>query len=227
MDDNDQNAGGSPQTNMPGYHTSGQDTILKSTSEAVPSPSETTEQRLSDPKPVIQSIGETPGDANPALAETIALEQGRASTADLLRARETAEEDLTLAKGVLPYQTESRGARPEEFETTDSGRPNWPDDQREQPVEYMQSPRANMPLGTGATDVYGTSLKGRVDSEVDNAATQAAANTTRSGLAPVGHDVAEDIYTQEEFGRPEPPSDLDMIAPGMVNLPPSEDDDNG
>jgi hypothetical protein len=37
---------------------------------------------------------ETPGDANPALAETLAFEEGTLSTAELLRARETGEARL-------------------------------------------------------------------------------------------------------------------------------------
>ena len=42
-----------------GYHTPGQDKIVESKSQAVPSPSKTSEERLADPKPVIESLGET------------------------------------------------------------------------------------------------------------------------------------------------------------------------
>src|SRR5947209_9019809 len=86
---------GSAQSGPPegaGYTTPGQDTIIQSGSPAVPSPSKPSEARLQTPRPVIESIGEVPADANPALAETAGFEEGRTTTADLLRARESAEE---------------------------------------------------------------------------------------------------------------------------------------
>src|SRR5687768_15743165 len=75
-----------------GYDTPGQDRIMESNSSAVPSPDRTTEDRIETPDQNISSIGEVAGDANPALAETVGHERGQVSTADLLRARETAEE---------------------------------------------------------------------------------------------------------------------------------------
>ncbi len=223
-DNKNTNTGGSgAHAEEPGYHTSGQDTTLQSSSESVSAPSETSEQRLTTPPPAIQAIGEKPGDANPALAETIGAEEGRVSTADLLRARETSEEQPVRGRGLQAYEDQSAGAQPDEFQNTDSGRPNWPDDRSEEPLEYMESPRANMPLGAGAPDVYDLSFKGRVDAEMDRSATQASANESHSGLSPVGNDAEEDKYEHREFERPEPPSDLDMIAPNMVNLPPEED----
>src|SRR5215210_2225055 len=122
-----------------GYHTPGQDKIVQSTSQAVPSPSKTSEQRLTDPKPVIESLGETPGSANPAREETIAAEKGQASTADLLRARETAEEQYPRATGnIHPYQDQGEGDAPDEFEQTDTDRPVWPNDRQQNPIEYME-----------------------------------------------------------------------------------------
>src|SRR5438128_1954830 len=95
---------------LPGYDTPGEDSIMRSTSRAVPSPSKTSKQRLTPPDPVIESLGETPGDANPALAETVGAEQGQVSTADLLRARETAEEQRPRATGnIHPYQDQGPG----------------------------------------------------------------------------------------------------------------------
>jgi hypothetical protein len=41
----------------------------------------------------------------------------------------------------------------------------------------------------------------------------------------VGLDAEEDKYEQREFGRPQPPSEMEMFAPGMPNLPPTEEDD--
>lgn len=225
--DNNSTSNSGAQAGEPGYHTSGQDKMLQSSSPAVSAPGETSEQRLTDPPSIIRSLGEKPGDANPALAETIGEEEGRVSTADLLLARETAEERPVLGRGLEAYEDQSAGARPQEFQDADSGRPNWPDDLSAEPTEYMQSPRANMPFGTGGSEYFDVNFKGRVDAEVDRSATQAEANASHSGLPAVGYDAAEDTYEQREFGRPEPPSDMDMIAPGMVNLAPEDDDDNG
>lgn len=225
MSDNEQNSSGrGPDAGMPGYHTPGQDTTLQSTSEAVPTPANTSEQRLDDPKPYIESIDETPGDANPALAQTVGVEQGTTSTADLLREREAAEERPVVQDGLRPYQDQSSGTRPEQFQDADSGRPNWPDDKQEEPINYMESPRAYMPMGTGATDFYDRNFQGRVDAEVDRSSTEAEKGESRSGLPHVGSDAQEDKYEQREFGRPTPPSDLEMFSPGSPNLPPEDDD---
>lgn len=220
MSDNDQN-----NTGTPGYHTPGQDTMLQSSSEAVSSPEKTSEERLDDPKPYIESINATPGEANPALDETAGAEQGSTSTADFLRAREAAEERPVQEAGLQPYQDQSSGSRPEQFQDSNSGRPNWPDDKQEEPINYMESPRANMPLGTGATDFYDRSLAGRVDAAVDRSSTEAEKGESRSGLPHVGLDAEEDKYEQREFGQPQPPSDMETFAPGAPNLPPRDDEE--
>src|SRR5438445_12740177 len=75
-----------------GYDTPGSDTTIKSTSPTVPTPSKPSEQRLQGPKPARQSIGGTPGDANAALNEPVRAEEGPATTADVLGAREEEEE---------------------------------------------------------------------------------------------------------------------------------------
>jgi hypothetical protein len=226
MSDNQNNSGTGPEAGQPGYHTPGQDTTLQSTSEAVPAPDRTSEQRLDDPKPYIEAIDATPGEANPALGETVGFEQGTASTADVLRAREVAEELPVRQDQVRPYQDQSSGTRPEQYQDMDSGRPNWPDDKQEDPINYMESPRPYMPMGTGATDFYDRSFQGRVDAEVDRSSTEAEKGESRSGLPHVGLDTEEDKYEQREFGRPQPPSDMEMFAPGMPNLPPEEEDDD-
>jgi hypothetical protein len=103
------------QTNdkgKPGYETPGEDTIIKSKSDAVPSPRETSEQRLQPPDSYIGGeVNETPGDANPALDETIGYEKGQTSTADLLRARESAEERIPRAMGKEMYADQSTKER--------------------------------------------------------------------------------------------------------------------
>jgi hypothetical protein len=212
-----------------GYATPGEDKIIESTSEAVHSPTKREEDRLTAPRSNIQSIGETPGDSNPALAETLDAQQGQpGSTAQMLAAREGAEESRLRASGAGQtnsiYQDQQSGVASQEFQDHEGGRPNWPDDRQREPLDYMESPRANMPLGTGAPDGLGPSLKGRVDAAVDRDSTQAAAAESRSGLSPIGHNEDEDEYERREFGRPAPPSDMDIVAPDMVNLP-AEDDD--
>jgi len=231
MDDKQQGQGNpSTESSYQGYATSGDDTIIDSTSDAVHSPTRREEERLTTPKPVIQSIGETPGDANPALAETLNAQQGQpGSTAEMLAAREGAEEaGLRTSGGGQTnsiYQDQRDGVASQEYLDSDSGRPNWPDDRQREPLDYMQSPRANAPLGTGGANMLDQALPGRVDAAVDRDSTQAAAQESRSGLSPVGHHATEDTYERREFGRPTPPSDMDVIAPEMSNVPPEDDDD--
>lgn len=221
--DNQREDHGSESGASRGFNTPGSDQIIESTSEAVPSASRTTEERLPSAKPAIESLRETPGDANPALAETTGFEQGSASTADLLRAREVAEERLPRTAGVEPYQDQGANAAPQEYEDTDTGRPTWPNDQTQEPMENLDAPRGHMPLGasTGQTDL---NLKGRLDAAAEREETLSASDETRSGLSPVLDNVDEAIYEREEMGRPTESSDLDRIAPGMVNLAPEDED---
>ncbi|MFL5732708.1 MAG: hypothetical protein ACJ78Q_05845 [Chloroflexia bacterium] len=218
------------QHNNPGYDTPGNDTIIKSTSPAVPSPSKTGQERLSPPDPAAVPRGETPGDANPALDETVGFEQGQTGTADLLRARETAEEEAVRARGdIHPYQDEGLGDAPDEFDRSDTGRPTWPDDRQENPIEYMESPRADSSLMAGSPDKLpgagDLTMKGRTDMTVERGSTEAAARETRSGLPPTGFSAEEDEYERREMHTPSEPSDLDRIAPGMSNIPPEEDNE--
>jgi len=207
-----------------GYETPGADQIVESTSSAVPSPSVPSEERLTTPKPVIESIGETPGDANPALVETVGAAQGQVSTADMLRAREGAEEQNLRAADASIYQDEG-GSTFTRMEQADSGRPNWPDDRREAPLEYMTSPRADAAVMSGDAAIGDHNLRARVDATIDRDSTHASAQESRSGLPPVGLHEEEDKYEEREFGRPQPPSDLEMTGGAMVNLPPEDRDD--
>ncbi|HUP28079.1 MAG TPA: hypothetical protein VM409_06560 [Chloroflexia bacterium] len=228
MQDRDQQQRDQQENSYQGYATPGEDRVAQSSSSAVPSLDTTSEERLTTPKPVIESIGETPGDANPALVETIGSAQGQTSTADLLMARESAEEQGLRGAGAAAYQEQSQGGNlPKEFAQTDSGRPNWPDDRQQAPTEYMESPRANMSFVPSSIDKMGggSSFDARVDRTMDRAGTQASAQESRSGLAPVGMTADEDKYEEREFGRPSPPSDIEMAVPDMVNLPPENEDD--
>lgn len=207
------------------YQTPGSDSIIESTSSAVPSPSISSEDKLSVPKPIIGSIGEMPGDANPALVETMGAVQGQVSTADLLRARESAEEQGLRAGGNIAYQEQSDQAGPgtTKMAQTDTGRPNWPDERKESPAEYMESPRADAAYGASAFGGGDLNLRARADAAIDRESTQSSAQESRSGLAPVGMQADEDKYEEREFGRPSPPSDLEITGgSGMLNIP-SED----
>lgn len=208
-----------------GYEAPGSDQIVESVSPAVPSPSMQSEERLTTPRPVIQSINETPGDANPALVETIGAAQGELSTADMLRTREAAEEQVLRAGGASVYQDESNSTAGR-LEQVDTGRPNWPDDRRETPLEYMAPPRADAAFLGGTAGTEDPSIKGKIDAMIDRDSTQASAQESRSGLAPVGLHEEEDKYEEREFGRPHPPSDQELIGGAMVNLPPDDRDDD-
>ena len=221
---NNQQRGQGDSGEVRGYDTPGQDTIIESTSSAVPSPSRTTEERLPSHKPVLESINETPGDANPAVVETVGAEKGQVSTADMLRVREAAEEQHLREASDVAYQDQGPGSQPSEFEQSDTGRPNWPHDRQQAPVEYMESPRGDAPLLAGAPEVMAPAMKPRLDWAADRAGTQAAAQESRSGLAPTGVDAEEDIYERREMHKPTEQPDLDRIVPGMVNLPPEDND---
>jgi hypothetical protein len=207
-----------------GYATPGKDDVIESRSLAVGSPGEPSEQRLQGPKPTIESISETPGDSNPALSETVGAEEGQTSTADLLRARETAEEQNLRGTSRQMYADQLPGSNPQAFEHTDAGRPNWPDDLQEDPMEYRESPRAYSSITTGVEPIDATTMQGRVDAVSDRAGAEAAARESGSGLAPVGYDAAEDEYERREMHTPTQLSDLDLIAPDMLNIPPDDDD---
>src|SRR5215203_3604866 len=81
--------------------------------------------------------GSGPGSDNPALEETYAEQAGEIPTADLLRARESAEEQIMRAQGAEMYADQSPTARPGEQTDSDGGRPNWPADRNRTPGEYM------------------------------------------------------------------------------------------
>ncbi len=108
-----------------GYDAPGEDKVISNTSEAVPSPSVTGRQRMEAPDAFIGGdVNEKPGDDNPALDETTGFAQGKSNTADLLRAREDAEEQITLKRGNEEYadQTTNPDATggPAPYETQDS-----------------------------------------------------------------------------------------------------------
>ncbi|MEO8286943.1 MAG: hypothetical protein ABI670_10965 [Chloroflexota bacterium] len=93
-----------------GYDTPGEDSIIKSTSDAVPSPSIKATDRDEAPDAFIGGrVNEKPGSANPALPETIGVETGATTTADLLRARESAEEERLRSQHADMYADQATG----------------------------------------------------------------------------------------------------------------------
>ena len=211
-----------------GWATPGQDRIVESRSEAVPSPSRTADERMEAPDAYIESIGEQPGDANPALGETLGQQEGTTSTADLLRERESAEEQRLRNAGGHIYADQPPNTRPEEWADADKGRPNWPLDRQEQPVEYMDSPRIESAYGAtgagGGTGIDSQQLEAEVDRMVAHESTAAGEASSRTGMPQIGANAEEDIYAEREVGRPTPPSEMDMFAHGTPHLPPEDED---
>jgi len=108
-----------------GYDAPGEDKIISNSSEAVPSPSVTSRQRMETPDAFIGGdVNEKPGDDNPALDDTTGFAQGKEKTADLLRAREDAEEQIALRRGNEEYADQTANldptGRPFHYETQDS-----------------------------------------------------------------------------------------------------------
>jgi hypothetical protein len=212
-----------------GWENPGDEKIIESNSEAIPSPSRTADERIQAPDGYIEAIKERPGDANPALGETLAHNQGTGSTADMLRAREAAEEQRLREADAHIYADQAPNTRPDEWEDADKGRPNWPLDRQEQPIEYMDSPRTDAAYGaTGAGGGTGIDTQ-QLDAEVDRLTSYEGSvggqAEARSGMPQIGAHADEDIYERREMGRPSEPSEIDRLAHGMVNLPTEENDD--
>jgi len=172
--------------------------------------------------------GSGPGSDNPALEETYAEQAGEIPTADLLRARESAEEQIMRAQRAEMYADQSPTARPGEQTDSDAGRPNWPADRDRSPGEYMEAPRADAThlsgSGSGGTGQDTIQLQGEVDALADRAGSEQAKGELPGGTN-LGGDPANDVYSEREWGRPAPPSEIDMLAPGMTYLPTEEDDE--
>jgi hypothetical protein len=207
-----------------GYGMPDTGAVEHSTSPAVPSPRRAGDDHLTTPPSTVEATGEEPGSANPALEETVALSQGQASTADLLRAREAAEEELQRQAGAEApvYTGRPSSTTPDEFEVKDAGRPEWPHDRERPPVTEMRPPHVDSSYLGGTVGTADPQMVGRIDAQMDVKRSQAAAGESRSGLAPVRDSVRDTgfDYEQHEFDKPAPPSDLDRVAPDMPDIPP-------
>lgn len=212
------NAGSGGPPEGAGYDTPGRDETIRSTSPAVGSPGETSEQRLTTPQPVIRSINETPGDANPALKETEAAEKGEMTTAELLLARETAEEEFSRSAPASEYQDQNM--ENPGFNATDSGEPSFPYKyQEEATAKSMDSPDLQESF-IGATGGVGAlDLRGRAERVEERAGADTQYTDAMAGEGPYGAKAQELDYSGPETPVPGPPSDLDEIAPDMRNIP--------
>jgi len=224
MDDtrlnNSQGQGQSSAPEGTGYSTPGRDSIVQSGSPAVPSPSETSEERLTAPRPAIQSLGETPGDANPALSETVAAEEGQGTTADLLRAREAAEEQYLRDAQAHVYQDQGPDTLDRQFSRTDSGQPEFPfAHQEDASARTMDSPDVQesfegMSQGVGSLD-----LRARAERTIDRAGDQTAYTDAMAGQGPFGRKAEEYDAEGPEMQGSALPTDIDIVAPEMKNIP--------
>ncbi|MEO5953154.1 MAG: hypothetical protein ABIQ44_11870 [Chloroflexia bacterium] len=162
--------------------------------------------------------GSGPGSDNPALKETYEEQAGEITTAEFLLAREGAEEQRMRNQSAEMYADQSPTASSQQDADRDST-----------PGEYMESPRAEGSFlggsGSGGTGQDTMQLEGEADALADRAGTQAAKSELPADVPNVGSDPQGDIYAEGEWGQANPPSEMDMIAPGMVYLPPADDDE--
>jgi hypothetical protein len=173
--------------------------------------------------------GSGPGSDNPAQAETYAAQAGEISTADFLRARESAEEERLRRQHAENYADQQRALDPRARRTESDQQGSWPDDGEQSPAEYTDAPHADSSyLGGGGAGGFGfdnIEFEGEVDAQADRVGADAARNQSPSGLgSPDSADPDADFYDRREYDHDEPPSDLDTLAPGMVYLPPDDKD---
>jgi hypothetical protein len=212
-----QNAGQSAREGT-GYSTPGQDQIVQSTSAAVPSPSETSAQRLTTPKGHLQSINEQPGDANPALQETIGEEQGQVSTADLLRARETAEEARLREAQAQIYQDASPDQIDREFSRTDSGQPEFPFGyQEDASPRSIDSPDVQQDFESASGGVGSMNIRARAESMVERDGRETSYTDALHGEGPFGRRAQELDAEGPEMTNTFVPGD-DVVR-DMKNIP--------
>ena len=137
------------------YDSPGEERLRTSNSPAAPIPSKTSDERAQAPDPYLSSLGgATPGSDNPALDHTRNHALGQVSTADLLRAREFAEEEYLRrggSEGAVPGTTvtpeQLQTLRPAEVQDTDAGQHPWFDDLQQPTRAYLDSNAAPHPVG--------------------------------------------------------------------------------
>lgn len=201
-----------------GYETPGQDRVLQSNSPAVPSPSRPSEEKLTTPKPYLQSIGEQPADANPALGETAAAERGQASTADMLSARETAEEQYLRDAQAHVYQDAGPDAINPQFSSSDTGQPDLPFQyQEDASAESLDSPDVQQDFESLSGGVSSQNLRARSEALTDRAGSETVYTDAMSGQGPFGQKADELDISGPEMTHKFVPNDAEI--PPMKNIP--------
>jgi hypothetical protein len=167
----------------------------------------------------LQSINEEPGDANPALEETIGEEKGQVSTADLLRTRETAEEARLRGAQAQIYEDESTDETNRELNRTDSGQPDFPFRYQEDATpRSIDSPDIQEGF-VGATGGVGSmNVRARAESMLDRDGSETAYTDALHGEGPFGRRAQELDAEGPEMTNTFVPGD-DEVLDGMKNIP--------
>lgn len=201
-----------------GYQTPGEDRLLQSNSPAVPSPSRPSEDKLTTPRPYLRSIDEQPADANPALPQTVAEGQGQANTADLLRARETAEEQYLRDAQAHIYQDSGPDAINPRFSSTDTGQPDVPfQHQEDATTESIDSVDVQQDFQSMSGGVGGMNLRARAEAMMDRDGPETAYTDAMSGQGPFGRKADELDISGPETTHKFVPNDSEI--PPMKNIP--------
>lgn len=201
-----------------GYQTPGGDALLNSNDPDIVPPTRTSAERLTTPKPLIEKISERPADANPALNETRAAEQGEMSTADFLRARETAEEQYLRDAQAHIYQDAGPDAINPRFSETDTGEPDSPYNYQENATgRSIDSPDVQQDFESLAEGVGGLNLRARAEAMLDRDGPETAYTDAMRGQGPVGGNADELDTSGPQMTHGFVPNDA--ITTEMKNIP--------
>jgi hypothetical protein len=165
---------------------------------------------LSTPPPVIHRAGDAhPGEANPAAAFT--RPDGRPlSTAEMLAAREAAEEALSRGEGQpVPYEDEGRDLA---LAREDQGGRNMAPDATPTPTDYLAAPHPYGPLASAGAGLEEDTVRMEVKEEANAAVIQQA--ESMSGADPERID-----YERREFGQSQMQELRDDVIVGAMTGP--------
>ncbi|HUS17026.1 MAG TPA: hypothetical protein VM536_18670 [Chloroflexia bacterium] len=156
------------------------------------------------PPPVIHNAGDSrPGESNPAAALTTPAGLPAVDTAQLLAAREAAEEAISRGeRGAQPAAAASPGGMVPYADATadtqlarqDAGGRNTAPQQTARPVEYLDAPHTYLALGAQGDSLDGLSARVEAKNEANSNVIQAA--ESKSGLNSERND-----YERREFGQ--------------------------
>jgi hypothetical protein len=158
------------------------------------------------PPPVIHRAGDAhPGEANPAAAFT--RPDGRPlSTAELLAAREAAEEALSRGAGqAVPYADEGADLA---LAREEQGGRNMAPDATATPADYLDAPHPYGPLASAGAGLEEDTVRMEVKDEANAAAVQQVESMS-------GADPAQTEYERDEFGQGQMNELRDDVAVGV------------